>query len=220
MPDEINTGEHGGAHDHGPRELHPADTVLMQCVDVVALGKRPETFGGKDKGLVSKCAIVFRSTEKREDGTHFDLSREFTISTGPRASLRAMLESWRGQPYTEDWPNVPLHQMVGVWALVTVIHRPSKDGSKTYANIGSVVPVPKPMRQHLPTLPQYDRAEWWSERVAKYASEAAQYLAANGTPTPAPSKPTGKPAPVPVLPDPEDTEDYAGGFDDDDSLPF
>lgn len=214
MADEINTGEYGGAHDGAPRELHPADTVLMQCVDVVALGKRPESFGGKDKGLVAKCAVVFRSTEKREDGTHFDLSREFTISTAPRASLRALLESWRGQPYSEDFPNVPLHQMVGAWALVTVAHKPSKDGTKTYANIGSVVPVPKAMRQMLPTLAPYTRADWWAERIAKYASEAAQYVAAHG----AAPKPTGKPAPEPVLPEPEDTEDY--GFDAEDSLPF
>jgi hypothetical protein len=219
MPDEINTGAYAG-ESSGPRELHPADTVLMQCVDVVALGVRPETYQGQDKGLKPKCAIVFRSTETREDGSHFDLSREFTVSTGTKAALRAFLESWRGAQYEEEWPDVPLHKMVGVWAMVTVIHKKSKDGSKTYANIGAVVPVPKALRGSLPTLPAYERPDYFSERAAKYRAEADQYRVNHGD-TPAPQAAKAKAAPPPQAEDfapYEDEPEFEG--EDESSLPF
>jgi hypothetical protein len=205
MADEINTGAFAG-ESTGPREIHPADTVLMQCVDVVALGVRPETYLGKDKGLKPKCSIVFRSTENRTDGTPFDLSREFTVSTGPKAALRAFLESWRGAAYEDEWPDVPLHKMVGTWAMVSVIHKKSADGSKTYANLGAVTPVPKALRAALPYLPDYTRADYWTERAAKYAEEARAYKAQHDAPT------------TSAAPIPDDLPEYTG--DDDDSLPF
>jgi hypothetical protein len=207
MADEINTGAFSGAGDSTPRELHPADTVLMQCVDIVNLGVKPESYLGKDKGLKAKCAIVFRSTEKREDGSHFDLSREFTVFTGPKGSLRGFLEGWRGQPYTEEYPDIPLHKMVGVWAMATVVHKPSKDGTRTYANLGTVTPVPKALRGSLPELPAYERAEWWTKRQGEYAEEAAAYRAAHAAPE---SKPKAAPhndfAP-PELAEPDEEDD-------------
>jgi hypothetical protein len=204
MADEINTGAFAG-ESTGPREIHPADTVLMQCVDVVALGVRPETYLGKDKGLKPKCAIVFRSTENRADGTPFDLSREFTVSTGPKAALRAFLESWRGAAYEDEWPDVPLHKMVGAWAMVSVIHKKSQDGSKTYANLGAVTPVPRALRAALPELAAYTRADYWAERAGKYAEEAKAYKAQHD-------------APPPSAPEPPDLPEYTG--DDIDDLPF
>jgi hypothetical protein len=218
MPDEINTGAHGGGSDHAPRELHPAETVLALCVDVVALGPRPETYQGEDKGLTPKCALVFRSTEKRTDGTHHDLSKEYTVSTGRKAALRRDLESWRGQPYAEDYPDVPLHKMAGQWALITVVHRKSADGTKTYANIGAITSVPKVMRASLPTLPDYDRAPYWGERKSKYAAEAEAYRAAHpekfGAPG-GPQKPVAPPSPAP------DFEAFPEALEDDaDDLPF
>jgi hypothetical protein len=208
VADTINTGQYAG-ESSGPRELHPADTVLMQCVDIVDHGVRPESYLGKDKGLKPKCAVVFRSTETKQDGTPFDLSREFTVSTGPKAALRGFLESWRGAPYEDEWPDVPLHKMVGVWAMVTVVHKKSADGTKTYANIGSVVPVPKPLRASLPTLAPYTRPDWFSERTAKYKAEADSYRSTHAS---------GAPAPAPTFDDEPPLPEYEG--EDDESIPF
>jgi hypothetical protein len=181
MADQINTGQYAG-ESSGPRELHPAETVLMRCVDVVSLGVRPETYLGQDKGTKPKCALVFQSSEKRTDGSHFELSREFTVSTGGKAALRAFLESWRGAKYEEEYPDVPLHKMAGVWAMVSVIHKKSADGTKTYANIAAITPVPKVLKASLPELPAYTRADFWAERIAKYAAEAAAYRASHAAP--------------------------------------
>jgi len=217
MPDKINTGDYAG-ESRGPRELHPADTVLMQCVDVVALGHKPETYQGEDKGLTPKLALVFRSTENRTDGTPFDLSQEFTISTGKKAKLRAFLEAWRGAPYTEDYPKVPVDAMCGVWAMVSVVHKPSSDGSKVYANIGSITPVPKALRNAIPELAEYTRADYWATRVAEYASLADAYRAAHATPAPStPAK--AKAAPKPAAP-PDNADDFAPIEDMDSDLPF
>ena len=209
MADEINTGAFAG-ESSGPRELHPADTVLMRCVDVVSLGHRPETYQGQDKGLKPKCALVFRSTENRTDGTPFDLSREFTVSTGPKAGLRAFLEAWRGAPYDTDWPDVPLHKMEGVWAMVSVVHKKSLDGTKTYANIGALTPVPKALRGALPDLAAYTRPDYWAERIAKYAEEAKVYKAQHASAAPK----SAPPAP------PDNADDFAPLDDMDSDLPF
>ena len=211
MPDPISTGAYNDTS-HGPSEMHPAESVPMLCVDVIDLGKRPTSYQGEDKGLTPKCALVFQSTEKRTDGSHFLMSREFTISTGRKANLRAVLESWRGSKYPEDYPDVPLHKMVGVWAMVSVIHEPARDGSRTYANLGAVTPIPKALKGSLPELPAYARPDYWAERRKKYEAETLEYLAKQGK-----QNAPGKAAP----PSDRDFEDFPAAMDDDDdSLPF
>jgi hypothetical protein len=65
-----------------------------------------------------------------------------------------MLEAWRGRPFTtEELNGFSLENVLGAPGMLSVIHKPSKDGTKVYANVGSVVALPKGMSCPQPVNP-------------------------------------------------------------------
>jgi hypothetical protein len=207
MADIIETKDHETPPP--PRPLHEAGSFVAQCVDVINLGKRPETYQGEDKGLVSKLALVFRTGEMDDEGKPIDLDSELNVSTGEKATLRKWAEAWRGEPYPEEYPNIPVHLFEGCWAIITVAHKTSGSG-KTYAKITGVTKLAKGQKGGESFLPSYERAEWWQKRKDAYAKECQEYTAKHQ-----PSKPTGKAKPAP------DFEDFPAAMDEDpDDLPF
>ena len=182
---------------------HPEGQFPALCVDAIDLGERVEQFQNKPKRLAHKCALVFRTGQKNaETGDFIDIGREFTVSMGEKANLRHFLEQWRGKKYAPEQiaQGVPLHKMAGNWALISVEHRVS-GGGNTYANIAAAVGVPEIMRGALPTFPAYARPDFWNERKAEYAKEAAAFRAESAAP-------------------PSDEFDGSGPIEDDDDLPF
>lgn len=72
------------------------------------------------------------------------LSKRYTANLSEKSNLRKDLASWRGRDFTpEELKAFDLKNIVGASCLLTVIH--SKNGEKTYANIQSVVKLPKGM---------------------------------------------------------------------------
>lgn len=161
------------------RAKHPAGQFVAQCVDVVDLGERVESFPGTPEKLVHKCALVFRTGEIHPDFNEpFDISKEFSVSMGDKANLRKALEQWRGKPYTQDElsEGAPLHKLEGNWAILTVEHRTSNAG-RQYANISAIVGVPKAMQKELPKFPPYTRADFWATRKEENAKAVAAFKA-------------------------------------------
>jgi hypothetical protein len=80
-----------------------------------------------------------------ETGKPFEISERFTVSMGEKANLRKFLGQWRGKTYTnaEAEEGAPLHKLEGVNALVQIGHNTSEATGKTYANIISIMPLPK-----------------------------------------------------------------------------
>lgn len=182
-------------------KAHPEGQYPGLCVDAIDLGERVEQFAGKPAKLAHKIALVFRTGEKNADtGDFIDIGREFTLSMGDKANLRKFLEQWRGKPYTpaQVEAGVPLHKMVGNWALLTIAQKPSGAG-RIYANITAAVGVPEMMRKSLPSFPEYKRAEWWQQRKDEYRAAAQAFRAEAGAP-------------------PSDEDDFAPM--DDSDLPF
>lgn len=74
----------------------------------------------------------------------FLIDREYTLSIGKRSNFRKDLDSWRGTKLTkaeaEDFDPDELLNSAG---LVQVVHVPSADGEETYANINSLMALPK-----------------------------------------------------------------------------
>ncbi len=161
------------------REIHPSGTHAALCVDIVDLGMRVREWQG-NKSAAQTCALVFRTAKFSSEGFPFDLSQEFMVSLSDKANLKKFLESWLGRPFTPEEKGTAFDlpgQFGNRPALISVVHKPSKDGSKTYANIGAVMPLPDGM--NAPVLHQpYKRAPYWSERKLKYANEFAAYLSA------------------------------------------
>jgi hypothetical protein len=82
------------------------------------------------------------------------IGKEYTLSLGKKATLRAALQSWRGRPFTEEeLKGFELSKLLGANCLINVIHKTSDDGSKTYARIEGLMPLPKGMPVLKPLAP-------------------------------------------------------------------
>lgn len=212
QPDSLASGD--VAPPPPPRELHEAGTFYAQCVDVINLGTEPQVFQGEDKGLVPKGAFVFRTGELDSEGRPLDISYEFSVMTGTKANLRKMCESWRGAPYDVDYPNIELHKMFGVSAMLTIVHQTSGKGN-TYAKIVGIAKVPKGTQ--VPDYTgAYERADFWEKRKAAYAAASAEWMkkhAKQDTPAVAQAK-------AQQASQGHDFEEFPAAEDEGDDLPF
>lgn len=135
--------------------LVPPGSHLGRCYRIIDLGTQQSEYMGETKFL-RKIMIGWEIHGEAEDGTPLTTERgepmaifkNYTLSWGDKATLRKDLQSWRGKPWTDQEANrFDLKTVLGVWCMLSVIHRPGKNG-KTYANVETVSPVPAMIRQH------------------------------------------------------------------------
>jgi hypothetical protein len=137
----VNAGNGGG----GDFEQCPAGSFAARCYQIIDLGHQTFEWQGTAK-VAPKVRITWELNEMMADGRPFSISKEYTASIGDKANLRKDLESWRGRAFSaEELRNFSLENVLGAPCLLGVVHRPSKDGSKVYANVGSVMALPKGM---------------------------------------------------------------------------
>jgi hypothetical protein len=147
QPDDIVVSGESGGVDYKP---HPTGPHAAVCCDIVDLGVWQDQYPGKAPRNVRKIRLVFQTDETREDGKRFTVGRLFTASLGEKANLRKFIESWRGVSFTEEeLRGFSLSKLIGAPALVQVKHR--KKGEKTYADIDSVMRLPKGMEKLMVT---------------------------------------------------------------------
>jgi hypothetical protein len=126
-------------------ETVPAGTFAARCYQIIDLGHQTTSFEGEVK-VVPQVRITWELSELMADGRPFSISREYTATFGPKGNLRKMLEAWRGRPFTsEELGGFSLENVLGKPCLIGVVHKPSKDGTKVYANVNSVMALPKGM---------------------------------------------------------------------------
>ncbi len=138
----TNTG--GSSYEPIPSGSYPA-----RCYSMVHLGTIEENILGVVKKL-NKVRITWElPTElkvfKEENGEQpHVISKEFTLSLHEKATLRNFLKNWRGKDFTEDEAKAfDIEKLVGAPCMLNITHKKSKDGTKTYAEIGSVSTLPK-----------------------------------------------------------------------------
>lgn len=123
----------------------PEGTHQAVCVDVIDLGIVEGSYQGKPNKR-HKIDLAWQIDELRDDGKRFVLYKRYTLSLGEKATLRHDLESWRGRAFTEDeLRGFDVETVIGVNCLINVQHKKSADGSRTYANVVSVMPLIKGM---------------------------------------------------------------------------
>jgi len=137
----VNAGNGGG----GDFEQCPAGSFAARCYQIIDLGHQTFEWKGEAK-VAPKVRITWELNEMMQDGRPFSISREYTASIGDKANLRKDLEAWRGRPFTAtELQNFSLENVLGAPCLLGVVHKPSKDNSKVYANVGSIMALPKGM---------------------------------------------------------------------------
>lgn len=146
----ILASDTGGGGDFSPM---PAGNHIAICNMVVDLGNqlvRSERYGDKVKRQVwirwetPMEEITFTDRDGNEKTGPRVIGQAFTLSLHENSALRPVLESWRGRAFTEEERRgFDVSKLLGVPCMVNVIH--AESGGKTYANIGSVSPLPKGM---------------------------------------------------------------------------
>lgn len=126
----------------------PAGAHVARCYMVVDLGTQPAW--GMEKDPKDKVRIGFEIPDEKavfieEKGEEpFTLSKKYTKSTHEKSGLRKDLESWRGKPFTEAEINAfDISKILGVACMINVVHEKNKEGTKTYAKIAAIMPLPK-----------------------------------------------------------------------------
>lgn len=123
-----------------------AGTYLSRCTRLIDLGTQKTEFSGETK-TAHKVLLGFEvldAEQRRDDGAPFVLSKRFTVSLHEKAALRKTLASWRGRDFNpQELEGFDLKSILNKGCLISV-STVEKDG-KTFANISSVVPVPKGM---------------------------------------------------------------------------
>lgn len=127
--------------------LIPAGNHLARCYEMIQIGTVVETTGiyaGKES---HKVRLTWETPMECHDfgkGLQpFSVSKEFTLSMNEKATLRKMLEGWRGKAFTEDEAKrFDITKLLGKSCMLSVIHKKSAKGSD-YADISSIATLPK-----------------------------------------------------------------------------
>lgn len=196
--------------DYTPPE---AGTYAARCCSIIDLGTQSSTWEGEAK-TAHKVMLSFEVTDtdnRRVDGSPHMISRRFTASLHAKAGLRKFLEAWRGRPFTpEELAAFDLKTLAGLPCLVGIVHETK--GDKTYANLASVMKLPKGMAAGAGELPAvvFDLAapDWpvyarLSSRLQGQIAESPEYKAIPNKPKTIPIGAAPAPAATHVPPAPQ-----------------
>ena len=125
----------------GERELPDEGNALAVCVDIVDLGLQVGKYGAK-----AKVQFIFAVEQVLQAGDYAGqnmlLFASFGNTTSTQGRLRPFLDSWAGEPLTDDELDaLDTDDLLGRPAEITIEHSES-DGS-TFANIAAIVPGPE-----------------------------------------------------------------------------
>ena len=113
------------------------------CYSVIDLGMQySEMYGNSQR----KILITFEIPDETitVDGKELPraVSKEYTLSLSEKSTLRKDLQAWRGRVFSEDeLEGFDLANIIGKGCQVQIIHKES--GGKTYANIASIMGLPR-----------------------------------------------------------------------------
>lgn len=151
MPVATNKG---GDFTPVPSGIHHA-----VCYAVIDLGTQPSQMFAPSRKVLIMWELPHERGDFKDQSGHVKnlpraMSKEYTLSTGAKSNLRRDLESWRGRPFTTEEANAfEVGVLAGKNCQLNVTHKPSRDGSKTYANVTSIVPLSKGVASIKPENP-------------------------------------------------------------------
>ena len=197
----------------GSFELPPAGVHVVRCYSLVDLGTQASNWQGKE---TRQQKVQFRfellGDDRMSDDRPYLITRRLTASLSEKATLRALLKSWRGRDFTPaELAKFDLKSVVGAYALANIVHE-DRNGN-TYANLASLMPLPRGMPRPDPVnetlifdLANPDNAVWEKlspklQETILGSPEGKAWM--NGSPTA-----------------PDAKEPVAEGVDFDDDIPF
>ena len=124
----------------GPKELAPAGTQCGRLIHILDLGTQETEFQGQKKNR-RQVRLTWELVDSRmQDDRTFIIGKTYNASLY-KSSLLDLIESMTGKPIEfEQDGSYNMKQLLNLPCMVTVVHSTKAD--KTYANVGSVSPVP------------------------------------------------------------------------------
>lgn len=139
----INATNKGNA----PREIVPAGNHVARAFQMIEIGTVTEDYMGEPKTM-KKVRIGWeipgemRTFSEEKGEQPMSISAEYTLSMHEKAKLRSILQSWRGQEFTEkEAESFDITKLLGKSCMLNVVHKTTANG--TYPNIGTIAPIPK-----------------------------------------------------------------------------
>jgi len=223
----VNQMMKGKASNSGGDFQNPTPgNVGAVCTRVIDLGTQSSQYGEKRKVLIS-----WEIDEQMSDGRPFLVSSSYTLSYHAKASLRQMLEGWRGKAYGEG-EEIDIAAIIGRPCLLNLVESVGGNGS-TYVNVKSVGPLPKGMTPVQPAAtvlfdldgspPDWDAFNDLSQRLQEKIAASPEYQRIMASPpgatkaAPAPRENVAHGQPAHSAPA---TAETAPSDDFDDDIPF
>lgn len=165
----------------------PAGLHHATCIRIIDLGTQKSQFAGKVK-IQPKIMLIWEIANpalRQENGQPFIVAKRYTASLNDKATLKEHLKGWLGNAIV-DAEEFDLTELLGKSCAVNVTHEPSKDGTKTYAEVASVSPpmagftVPAP--QSTPAAFDLSEPDWalfaeFSEHTQHTIRKSPEYAA-------------------------------------------
>jgi hypothetical protein len=147
MPIYISESSGGGNFEKKVLEAGAYPAIADMVVDL-GIQASPNSQYPAKRTVLLRFQIPSERVEITKDGETKDLpaviSRTLGLSLNEKSTLRQLLQSWRGRAFTpEELKKFDLVNVLGKPAFVNVTH--SVKGDRTYANLTSLMPLPKGM---------------------------------------------------------------------------
>ena len=139
------------------RQLPEAGATTGVLFSLVDLGTQKVTWDGEEK-WTPKLRLAFELPDQVVEGEVTEngkttkvtkpmvVSIELTRSLGERATLRKLLEQWRGAAFTsKELASFSLKNLLGKACLLTLVHKTSQAG-RQYCAIQGMAKLPKGMK--------------------------------------------------------------------------
>jgi len=153
---------------------HPEGIHHAVCVDVIDLGFQNQTFQGETK-VVQKIKVVFETECKTEDDKAMTISKNFTASLHPKATLNKFLSKWRGKEIA-DGENIDLQKLISASCTLVISESTNELTGKKFTGIDA---VSKPTKKLTPS------GDYNAETTRK---KIFDWMAKNGTVIAAPQQ--------------------------------
>lgn len=116
------------------------------CYMLVDIGlQRNERYGNSSRKVIIGWEIADEYVEVDGEKKPRVFSARYTASLNEKAILRRDLAAWRGREFTEaELEEFNLCNIVGAPCLIQIIHKEGNNG-RTYANLASIMKLPKGM---------------------------------------------------------------------------
>jgi len=176
--------------DPTPAGIHQA--VFQSIVDLgTHVPDNPKY--AKSRKIYITWELVHETYQDKEGNTRRrKIGKEYSLSFGKKANLRAMLNSCRGRDLSEEeLKSFNTDSLLGLNCQLNVVHRPKvKDPSSVYAAVQTVVPLSKgvplvktedpvvswDIPASGPIVPPPNLPEWLQEKI----KESEEYKARHG----------------------------------------